>query len=221
MPPELARRLAATGIAADDAAPAIAVTLLPGQRLVTREGRLWRWDGFRAFGGQGVAAAERLTRRNRLAALARFSSVGDAAHDDGLATRPVLWRAALAMWARDPGLGVGAGNFELLTPTVGLVGVRTHANSLYLQSLAEGGVPLVTAVLWTLGAVFAAAFAAARSSPLAAGIAGATAALALHQVVDDLTFFPGVGGFWWALAGIAVASGTLPRFRPAAGDETA
>ncbi len=64
VPAALARRLAATGIAdgAFDGA------LLPGQQAVTRDGRLWRWDGFRAFGGQGAAAAERLTQRNRLAA---------------------------------------------------------------------------------------------------------------------------------------------------------
>jgi chromosome segregation protein len=30
---------------------------------------LWRWDGFRAFGGQGQAAAERFVARNRLAEL--------------------------------------------------------------------------------------------------------------------------------------------------------
>nr|WP_295658565.1 AAA family ATPase [Polymorphobacter sp.] len=69
-PPELARRLAATGIAAPDDAPGLAAMLLPGQRLVTRDGKMWRWDGFRAFGGQGVATAERLIQRNRLAAVA-------------------------------------------------------------------------------------------------------------------------------------------------------
>ncbi|MEO5641285.1 MAG: chromosome segregation protein, partial [Sphingomicrobium sp.] len=40
----------------------------PGQRLVTRDGKLRRWDGFVAIGG-GAAAAERLVRANRLAAL--------------------------------------------------------------------------------------------------------------------------------------------------------
>ena len=74
VPPELARRLAATGVVEPEAAAAIAATLLPGQRVVTRDGRLWRWDGFRAHdlttrSGLGVAAAERLTRRNRMTAL--------------------------------------------------------------------------------------------------------------------------------------------------------
>ena len=42
--------------------------LAVGQRLVTRDGALRRWDGFVAD-GSGAAAAERLLRANRLAAL--------------------------------------------------------------------------------------------------------------------------------------------------------
>ena len=69
-PLELHRRIAQIGVVDADAAPALTAQLLPGQRLVTRDGRLWRWDGFRAISGQGVATAERLTQRNRAAALA-------------------------------------------------------------------------------------------------------------------------------------------------------
>lgn len=64
-PATLARRLAQLFVvAADDGRP-----LAVGQRLVTRAGRLRRWDGFVAD-GTGAAAAERLERLNRLAALA-------------------------------------------------------------------------------------------------------------------------------------------------------
>ncbi|WP_288936499.1 AAA family ATPase [uncultured Sphingomonas sp.] len=64
-PATLARRLAQLFVvAADDGRP-----LAVGQRLVTRDGRLRRWDGFVAD-GTGAAAAERLERINRLAALA-------------------------------------------------------------------------------------------------------------------------------------------------------
>ena len=96
-PPELARRLAAIGIVAPDDAPRLAQQLLPGQRLVTREGRLWRWDGFRAFGGQGVATAERLTQRNRMAAVAADLAPAEAALADArmaLAAAEATSRAA-------------------------------------------------------------------------------------------------------------------------------
>ncbi|HZF94969.1 MAG TPA: chromosome segregation protein SMC [Allosphingosinicella sp.] len=61
-PPALARRLRQIGVVdADDGSIALAV----GQRLVTRDGRLRRWDGYVAT-GLGAAAAERLIRVNRL-----------------------------------------------------------------------------------------------------------------------------------------------------------
>jgi len=61
-PPELARRLAQVAVVEQDDGAALAV----GQRIVTRDGRLRRWDGFVAR-DLGAAAAERLVRINRLA----------------------------------------------------------------------------------------------------------------------------------------------------------
>ena len=57
-PPELARRLAQIGVVerAQGARLAGAGLLKPGQRLVSREGDLWRWDGF-------AVAAARADRR--------------------------------------------------------------------------------------------------------------------------------------------------------------
>ena len=43
--------------------------LSPGQRLVTKEGDLWRWDGFVATANAPSAAARRLAERNRLTGL--------------------------------------------------------------------------------------------------------------------------------------------------------
>jgi chromosome segregation protein len=63
-PKELARRLAQIIVADDDEGQELAV----GQRLVTKDGLLRRWDGFVATGG-GAATAERLIRANRLAAI--------------------------------------------------------------------------------------------------------------------------------------------------------
>ena len=64
-PPELLRRLKQVAVADEDVGQPLAV----GQRLVTRDGRLRRWDGFVAV-GSGAAAAERLLRASRLARLA-------------------------------------------------------------------------------------------------------------------------------------------------------
>lgn len=63
-PAALARRLSQVGVVdSDDGAP-----LAVGQRIVTKEGRLRRWDGYVAT-DLGAAAAERLIRLNRLDAL--------------------------------------------------------------------------------------------------------------------------------------------------------
>ena len=63
-PPELMRRLGQVAIVETDDGQMLA----PGQRLVTLEGVMRRWDGFVARGG-GAAAAERLIRANRLGEL--------------------------------------------------------------------------------------------------------------------------------------------------------
>jgi chromosome segregation protein len=77
-PRELMRRLSQVAVTDEDKGQALAV----GQRLVTRGGRLRRWDGFIAMGG-GAAAAERLLRANRLAQLSeelpRFDHAVEAA----------------------------------------------------------------------------------------------------------------------------------------------
>ncbi len=69
-PAALARRLAAIGVVAREDGARLQAALAPGQRLVSREGDLWRWDGLAvAAGGAPTAAALRLQQRNRLAEL--------------------------------------------------------------------------------------------------------------------------------------------------------
>ncbi len=72
-PAALQRRLAQIGIAADaPSAERLQRALVPGQRLVTRDGGLWRWDGFRRAAGTPTAAGQRLRQRNRLVELAEL-----------------------------------------------------------------------------------------------------------------------------------------------------
>ena len=68
-PGELARRLRQIGVVEGDPDSELIASLAVGQRLASRDGRLWRWDGFVATGGGAGAAAERLEARNRLAAV--------------------------------------------------------------------------------------------------------------------------------------------------------
>ncbi|MDJ1008923.1 MAG: chromosome segregation protein SMC [Paracoccaceae bacterium] len=66
-PGVLERRLAQVGVVDGDAGAALQSSLLPGQRLVSVEGDLWRWDGFRTAAEDAPStSALRLQQINRL-----------------------------------------------------------------------------------------------------------------------------------------------------------
>ncbi|WP_425100838.1 chromosome segregation protein SMC [Tropicibacter sp. S64] len=70
VPDVLARRMAQIGLVSADEGNRLQPLLLPGQRLVSLEGDLWRWDGFRSWAeDQPSAAALRLEQLNRLESL--------------------------------------------------------------------------------------------------------------------------------------------------------
>jgi len=121
----------------------------------------------------------------------------------GVGTRNELWNAALAMFGAHPLIGVGAGNFEHLLSTVGLANVQTHANSLWLQTLAEQGLVGFIALLALYVVVLRECGLGLSQSWLARAALVATICLLLHQVFDDLFFFPKVGLLWWLLIGAA------------------
>jgi len=69
-PPALSRSLAQAGWVEDaETGRCLQPQLAPGQRLVDREGRLWRWDGFTSVKPGPSLAAQHLRHSNRLAAL--------------------------------------------------------------------------------------------------------------------------------------------------------
>ncbi|OCW55643.1 chromosome segregation SMC family protein [Hoeflea olei] len=69
-PAELARRLAQIGLVADaEHGRRLHASLRPGQRLVTRDGAIFRWDGYVASADAPTPAALRLEQKNRLAEL--------------------------------------------------------------------------------------------------------------------------------------------------------
>jgi chromosome segregation protein len=61
----LARRLAQIGVVERDAGARLCANLKTGQRLVSRDGDLWRWDGFVAAAHAPTGAARRLAQRSR------------------------------------------------------------------------------------------------------------------------------------------------------------
>jgi len=74
VPDVLARRMAQIGLIDPEDAPRLQPLLQPGQRLVSLEGDLWRWDGYRAWAEDAPsAAALRLQQLNRLEELKQQS----------------------------------------------------------------------------------------------------------------------------------------------------
>ncbi|WCR10284.1 chromosome segregation protein SMC [Paracoccus stylophorae] len=79
-PAVLDRRLSQTGLVADAAAgAALQAGLAPGQRLVTRDGDLFRWDGMRVMAGEAASsAALHLQKVNQLRDIARQAEAAEA-----------------------------------------------------------------------------------------------------------------------------------------------
>ncbi len=66
-PAALTRRLTQIGVVAtEDIGKRLAPSLRQGQRLVSRDGAFWRWDGYMICEGAQTAATARLEQRNRL-----------------------------------------------------------------------------------------------------------------------------------------------------------
>ncbi len=96
VPEVLARRLAQVGLVARADGARLQKDLLPGQRLVSVEGDLWRWDGFRAGAEDAPsAAALRLKQLNRLEEL-KQELEGATARAEGAARAHEMLKTALA-----------------------------------------------------------------------------------------------------------------------------
>ena len=95
-PLQLARRLAQIGVVDRAAGAQLATLLKPGQRLVSREGDYWRWDGFAAAAHAPTGAARRLAERGRLQAI---EGELETARADVVAKRQTLELAEAAVTA--------------------------------------------------------------------------------------------------------------------------
>ncbi|MEQ1782612.1 MAG: chromosome segregation protein SMC, partial [Hyphomonadaceae bacterium] len=80
-PAELHPRLTQCGLVERADGFALLTQLLPGQSLVSREGDLWRWDGFVRTSDAPLTSAEKLEQRARRAALVPEISTARVARD--------------------------------------------------------------------------------------------------------------------------------------------
>ena len=96
-PPALAARLALTGLVDRAAGSGLQAALPVGARIVSREGDLWRWDGFTSRAEAPRPAAVRLEQRRRLADLeAEIERLGPEASQAAAAHRAAVDRLRAA-----------------------------------------------------------------------------------------------------------------------------
>ena len=100
-PPFLARRLTQVGIVARSAGARLQDQLVQGQRLVSREGDLWRWDGYVADASAADAAARRLDQRSRLVALRDALAPQHRQREDARSASETAYRARATARAAD------------------------------------------------------------------------------------------------------------------------
>lgn len=81
-PPELSIRLSQIGVVEDTEGSDLRSSLHQGQRLVSCDGSLWRWDGYTIRAGASTPAASRLKQINRLAELAKEIEISDLAYKE-------------------------------------------------------------------------------------------------------------------------------------------
>lgn len=142
-PAALTRRLTQIAVvASDDEGRMLAPSLAQGQRLVSREGSLWRWDGFTVSSGATTAAAARLEQRNHLAEVRANLSGANAVADQATANRDK------AKAQEEEALGAERASREAVSASdrrhnefrdkLAAAKERANAHTSRLNSLAEG-----------------------------------------------------------------------------------
>ncbi|MGR3614902.1 MAG: chromosome segregation SMC family protein [Paracoccaceae bacterium] len=101
-PDALSRRIAQIGLVEGDMGSRLQPMLQPGQRLVSSEGDLWRWDGFRSWAEDAPsAAAMRLEQLNRLEQLKQEFERVSARADGARAAHELLSRKLVEVTEAD------------------------------------------------------------------------------------------------------------------------
>jgi O-antigen ligase len=193
--------LSRSGIAATLLALALALWWLGPE--ARRTALRWVLAGLGSGAVAALGIGEVLIRSDGV--FAHLFSTSEIRDSGGVGTRSELWHGAYTLWRRHPLFGIGAGNFEFEVGTVTRPGIRTHANSWYLQALVEGGFPLLATTLATVWYATGDLVRRLRERPLVAVVAAASIGFCVHQIGDFLVFYPKDGATWWLLLGVAAA----------------
>ncbi len=161
----------------------------------------------------------------RLAPLSAYFTLPDPRYEPlrpesyAILERMAYWYAAWFMFAENPLRGVGPGNFGVAYEVFAVRGwetlpaLATHAHNYYLHLLAETGVGGLLAHLGLLAGLLATAAAAIRrdpEDPLGWVAAGWVAAVATHNVFDNM-FVAGFPVQLGLTAGLAAAVRPHPK----------
>ncbi len=148
-PVALARRLAQIGLVADvETGDRLQAGLAPGQRLVTRDGAFWRWDGYRVRADAPTAAAIRLQQRNRLKELRAQIEQSAARQAAALEAAEQAKEAATAALADEQAarqhLRNGEQDLEIARTTAARLREKAAATTTRLDALRETATTLQT-----------------------------------------------------------------------------
>lgn len=129
-------------------------------------------------------------------------------------SRTALWRAAVVLWRQRPVLGIGPDNFRrryeaVLSPApngLRFTDTRIHANSLYLETLADLGIAGIVAlglIAWSSFRIVRRHYASGRLAGIGSGVAAG--AFFVHGALDYFFEFTPLFGLFWILLGLTAA----------------
>ena len=140
-PEALARRLSQIGIVEAADGSRLQAALQPGQRLVSKDGDLWRWDGYSVQAGAATAQGARLEERTRLESLKSQKVEAEGAQAAAQAELEAATQAAQAASQKTKELRLkikdDRGALDRMRSAIGTVEREIQANSKQLGALAE------------------------------------------------------------------------------------
>jgi chromosome segregation protein len=135
VPSVLERRMSQVGLVTQAQGAALQAALLPGQRLVSIEGDVWRWDGFRAAAEDAPsAAALRFQQLNRLGALKNELSEVTARAEGAAQAHDVLTQHLADLTAADQAARTARREADRLVAEANRAAARAEAD----RNLSQG-----------------------------------------------------------------------------------